>query len=342
MIAEPFDCFLVSEDAPGTVRAGSGQATLDELPAGDVLIEVAWSSLNYKDALAARGHRGVAARLPHVPGIDASGVVVHSASQCCGVGQPVIVTGHELGAGQWGGWCRYIRVPADWVIPLPPGLTLQSAMMYGTAGFTAAQCVQQLQHHGLQPGDGPIVVTGASGGVGCLAVKLLAKLGYEVFASSGKADATAWLQRLGASQILSRLELRSSSPRPLLSARWAGAVDTVGGETLGTLIRETRPHGCVTACGLVGGVKLQTTVYPFILRGVTLAGISASLCPLPQRREIWRLLAGPWALDDLPALVETVELADLAPQVDRILRGDVRGRVLVRVGGELAGAASNG
>ncbi len=196
---------------------------------------------------------------------------------------------------------------------------------------------QQLQRHGVLPEHGPIVVTGASGGVGCLAVKLLKKLGYEVAASSGKTDAAAWLRQLGASQVLSRNDLRSNSPRPLLSARWAGAVDTVGGETLGTLIRETCPHGCVTACGLVGGIKLQTTVYPFILRGVTLAGISASLCPPPQRREIWQLLAGPWALDDLPTLVETVDLADLAPQIDRMLRGDVRGRVLVRVGGDPPG-----
>ena len=196
MIAEPFDCFLVSEDAPGTVHAAVGQTTLDQLPAGEVLIEVAWSSLNYKDALVARGHRGVAARLPHVPGIDAAGIVVYSGSESCAVGQPVIVTGYDLGAGQWGGWCRFIRVPAAWVIPLPPGLSLQSAMMYGTAGFTAAQCAQQLQRHGVQPEDGPIVVTGATGGVGCLAVKLLAKLGYEVAASSGKGDAAAWLRQL--------------------------------------------------------------------------------------------------------------------------------------------------
>jgi putative YhdH/YhfP family quinone oxidoreductase len=251
---------------------------------------------------------------------------------------PVIVSGYELGAGRWGGWCRFIRVPADWVVPLPSGLTLKTAMMYGTAGFTAAQCAEQLLAHQVLPDTGPVVVTGATGGVGCLAVKLLAMLGYDVTASTGKTDAAKWLNQLGAVRVVSRDAVQSTSNRPLLSARWAGAVDTVGGETLATLVRETQPHGCVAACGLVGGASLNATVYPFILRGVTLAGITAALCPQPTRVAIWGKLAGPWALDDLESLVQVVELSELEPQIERILRGDIRGRVIVRLAGDSSDA----
>jgi putative YhdH/YhfP family quinone oxidoreductase len=220
---------------------------------------------------------------------------------------------------------------------LPTGLTLETAMIYGTAGFTAAQCAEQLLAHQVLPDTGPVVVTGATGGVGCLAVKLLAMLGYEVTASTGKAEAVEWLKQLGAVHVVSREEVQSTSSQPLLSGRWAGAVDTVGGETLATLVRETKTHGCVTACGLVGGVSLHTTVYPFILRGVTLAGITAALCPQPARVAIWDKLAGPWALEDLTELAQVVELGQLEPQVQRILRGEIRGRVLVRVAGDDCG-----
>ena len=331
---ESFRCFWVSPGPSGDATAEIGRLRMDQLPAGDVVVQVAWSSLNYKDAMAATGHPGVAARLPHVPGIDAAGTIVESQSPTHPVGLRVIVTGYELGAGHWGGWSQYIRIPSDWIVPLPPGLTLQQSMMYGTAGFTAAQCVQQLIAHGIAPGSGPVVVTGATGGVGCLAVRLLAQLGYPVTASTGKADAVAWLQELGATEVVSRERLQSSSTRPLLPGHWAGAVDTVGGETLATLIREMKPHGCVTACGLVGGVALNTTVYPFILRGVTLAGITASLCPMPQRQELWSQLAGPWAIEDLAEITTTVDLAELPEWIDRILAGQVRGRVVVRVTGD--------
>ena len=215
------------------------------------------------------------------------------------------------------------------MVALPAGISTLEAMSLGTAGFTAALCVQQLQKNGVSPNCGQIVVTGATGGVGCLAVQLLSKLGYDVVASTGKADASEWLQCLGAGQVISRDELDATDDRPLTSARWAGAVDTVGGRTLATLLRESQPFGCVTACGMVGGVDLKTTVHPFILRGVVLSGVSASLCGQPRRNETWNLLAGPWRLTRLSEVVRKVKLNDVAAEVNRIMTGHHQGRVVV-------------
>jgi acrylyl-CoA reductase (NADPH) len=329
MTSTEFGCFLVEKDAAGSVRRGTSRRPITELPPGNVLIRVDFSSLNYKDALACEAHPGVVRKLPHVPGIDAAGTVVESSDPRFRPNDAVVVTGNDLGSGQWGGWAEYIRVPASWVVPLPDGLSLQESMILGTAGFTAAQCVQAIVHNGVKPDAGEIVVTGATGGVGCLAVKLLAKLGYTVVAVTGKPQLESRLKSWGASRIIGREDVLKPTDRPLLSARWAGAVDTVGGDTLTTIIRETKPYGVVSACGLVGGEKLNLSVHPFILRGVLLAGIGSALLPCDQRVEIWRKLSHEWRLEGLDGLATTVKLADVEPFVQRILQGQIVGRTVV-------------
>ena len=332
MPADTFPCFLVTKDGDGTVTARVEEKGIDDLPAGDVLIRVAFSSLNYKDAMAARGHPGLVRRFPHVPGIDAAGTVVASNAPEFSTGGQVLVTGYELGASHWGGWAGYIRVPAEWVVPLPAGLSQQEAMSLGTAGFTAAQCAQSLQHHGVTPEAGPVVVTGASGGVGSLAVAILAGIGYQVIGSTGKPAAGELLNQIGADGVVGREEVcdQTASKNPLLPARWAGAVDTVGGNTLATLIRSTRHRGCVAACGLVSGADLSLTVYPFLLRGVKLDGIDSAACPMPDRLAIWDRLSGDWKPDCLELITTTIELPDLPGKIDQILAGQVTGRVVVR------------
>ncbi len=331
MLPEAFRCYLVRKTGSDAIEAGIEQRPLRELPAGDVLIRVRYSSLNYKDALAATGHSGVVRRFPHVPGIDSAGEVVESGSSGLKVGDPVIITGHELGADRWGGWAEFVRVPAEWGVPLPEGLALEESMILGTAGFTAAQCVFALQHQDIHPDCGEILVTGATGGVGSIAVMILSQLGYRVAAVTGKADQHDWLKSIGAARIISRNDAIDDSPRPLLSGEFAGGVDTVGGATLGTLLRSLKHRGCVAACGLVGGSDLPVTVYPFILRGVTLAGIDSAWCPEERRREIWRLLAGDWKPQQLSELSTYVELDQLNDSVQQILQGKVQGRVVVRL-----------
>jgi acrylyl-CoA reductase (NADPH) len=324
-----FPCFLVEKGEQGQVRHTVTTRTVADLPAGDVLIDVQYSSLNYKDALAAGAHPGVVRKLPHIPGIDAAGTVAESTVERFQPGQQVIVTGYELGAGQWGGWAKYIRVPAAWVVPLPVGLNIKETMILGTAGFTAAQCVHAIQLGGVEPDAGEIVVTGATGGVGCLAVKILAKLGYSVVAVTGKRNLEPQLKAWGAARVIGRNEVLADPAKPLLSTRWAGAVDTVGGNMLATLLREAKNYGVIAACGLVGGTDLPLTVHPFILRGVTLAGISSSPLPYDRRLEIWRKLAGPWRMDDLASLATTIHLTEVEQYVQQMLRGEVVGRTVI-------------
>lgn len=296
---------------------------------GEVLVAVAWSSLNYKDALAASGHPGVVQRVPHVPGIDAAGTVVASHDSRYLPGEKVIVTSYDLGVGRDGGWSEYVCVPGDWIVPLPDGLSLMESMMLGTAGLTAGLCVEALVQHGVTPQSGEVLVTGATGGVGSLAVRLLAHLGYHVVALSGKGNQREMLQRFGAREILSRDALDDTSKKPLLKARWAGVVDCVGGTPLANAIRQTKPGGCVAACGLVGGTDLPLTVYPFILRGVTLAGIDSAYCALDRRTAIWRKLASDWKIPTLGESVTTATLETLPLLVTRMLRGELAGRVVV-------------
>ena len=340
MLPDTFRCYLVDKDSAGRVVGRIAQRQIDELPEGDVLLRVAYSSLNYKDALAATGHAGVNRVFPHIPGVDAAGVVAASGVFEWVEGDPAIVTGFQMGSNRWGGFAQYVRVPQHWLVLLPPGLSLRESMILGSAGFTAALCVDTLRKHDVLPEAGEIVVTGASGGVGSVAVAILAKLGYQVAAVTGKPEAHEYLRKLGAQRIVSRQEVDDRGDKPLLSQRWAGAVDTVGGNILTTVLRATRYRGCVTAVGLTGGNQVSMTVYPFILRAVTLAGIDASECPLPLRHAMWRLLGGSWKPDTLELMARTVGLAELPERVDDILAGRITGRVAVRLDDEGSEAAS--
>jgi putative YhdH/YhfP family quinone oxidoreductase len=328
-----FTCYLVEKDSQDQFKSGLARRSLTDLPEGEVLIRVAYSSLNYKDALAATGRPGVARKFPHIPGIDAAGEVAESTSADFKPGQKVLVTGYDLGAGRWGGWSEYARVPAEWVIPLPAGLSLVESMRLGTAGFTAALSVDAIRRHEITPQSGEIVVTGATGGVGSLAVSMLSKLGYTVVAVTGKADRHDWLRQLGAARVIGRGDVDVKGGNPLLKAVWAGAVDTVGGNVLATILRSTNIAGCVTACGLVGGAELDTTVFPFILRGVTLCGIDTGWCRRERRLELWRLMAGEWKPARLAEVSTEIELKDVDAPVQRILEGGIAGRTVVHIAG---------
>ena len=334
MTPKIFRCFFITKAPGGTIRQEIAERSVGELPPGDVLIRVAYSSLNYKDALAATGHPGVNKVFPHVPGVDAAGTVVESGSDAFVPGDQVIVTGFDMGSNRWGGWGEYVRVPRDWIVPLPDGITLRESMILGTAGFTAALCAEALARHDVGPASGPVVVTGASGGVGSFAVAILAKLGYRVAAVTGKEQSHEYLRTLGAAEVLGRDAVDDRSGKPLLSGRWAGAVDTVGGNILGTILRSTMHDGCVAACGLAGGSDLPVTVYPFILRAVTLSGVNAAWCPIALRHKMWRQLAGQWKVDHLERLARFVNLQGLPPQINDILAGRIAGRVVVTVCGE--------
>jgi acrylyl-CoA reductase (NADPH) len=330
MTSDTFSCYLVTKDDAGHVHTRIAEKKIDELPPGDVLIRVAYSSLNYKDALSATGHPGVTRKYPHIPGIDAAGAVAHSGVPDYREGDQVLVTGYDLGQNTWGGFSEYVRVPAGWVVPLPPELSLRESMIYGTAGFTAAQSVDALMHRGITPGRGEVIVTGATGGVGSLAVAILAKLGYHVAASTGKTTAADYLAMLGAVKIVPRSDVHDTSEKPLLPPRWAGAVDTVGGTTLATLVRSLDRAGCVAACGLVGGVQVPLTVYPFLLRGVDLVGIDSAECPLAKRIELWQRMATVWKPACLDKIATEVDLAHVGPRIEEILAGRIMGRVLVK------------
>lgn len=339
-LPESFRAFRV-EIADGEVRRGPKEVAASTLPlggpsaegAGLVTIEVAYSSLNYKDALSASGNRGVTRTYPHTPGIDAAGTVLESGDPRFQAGDEVVCTGFDLGMDTPGGWGEYVRVPADWLVRLPPALDLRSAMALGTAGVTAALAVARLESVGVTPALGPMVVTGASGGVGGLAVALLAARGYEVVASSGTPEAHGLLERLGASRIVPREEFGVDSGRPLGKAEFAGGIDAVGGVTLANLLKRTRIGGAVAACGLVGSPELNVGVYPFILRGVSLLGVDSQHWPIERRSELWRRLAADWNdhLAGIDGLVEEVRLEDLEDRIVAILEGRVSGRVVVAV-----------
>ncbi len=330
MEKQDFRAMVVRETGGGFLRE-IVRRKLGDLPAGEVLVRVGWSSLNYKDALSASGNRGVTRSYPHTPGIDAAGTVAHSLDPSFAGGSQVIVTGYGLGTDTAGGFAEYIRVPAGWVAPLPRNLSLREAMIFGTAGFTAALCVERLQALGVKPGDGEVLVTGASGGVGSFAVALLALSGYRVGAATGKTSAADYLRGLGAAQVLPRSEVLDASDRPLLRRRWAAAVDTVGGPILATVLRSVEQGGAVAACGNAASPSLSLTVYPFILRGITLSGIDSSFCAMPERRRIWARLAGEWKIEQLAAIASECALEQLPERIERMLAGGITGRVVVRL-----------
>jgi putative YhdH/YhfP family quinone oxidoreductase len=324
---------VVHETAKGQFVRRIEDRSLADLSQGDVLIRVHYSSLNYKDALSASGHRGVTRTYPHTPGIDAAGVVEESSDDQFQPGDRVLVTGYDLGMNTSGGFGQYVRVPAEWVVEVPGDLSLRESMIYGTAGVTAGLSVLKLQAHGVSPDQGEILVTGATGGVGSLAVGILASDGYPVVAATGKLEAAQFLLDLGAREVIHRDEVRDASGRPLLRGRWAGAVDTVGGEYLATALKSTRIDGAVTCCGLVASPELPITVYPFILRGVSLLGIDSQNCPMAMRLRLWQKLAGEWKLANLNDLASECSLDGLEVEIERILQGKQRGRVVVDLTG---------
>lgn len=304
--------------------------TVTDLPKGDVLVRVKYSSLNYKDALSAIGNRGVTRRYPHTPGIDAVGVVAESNATDINKGDEVIVSCYDLGMNTDGGFGQYIRVPSAWIVPLPENLSMPDAMGFGTAGFTAALSIHKLLAQGVQPEQGPVLVTGASGGVGSVAVAILAKEGFEVVAASGK-DATEYLLSLGAKKVISREEVDTGAGKALLRPKWAGVIDTVGGNILAYGIKTTKPCGAVTSCGNVASADLPITVYPFILRGITLLGIDAAECPIALRKQVWQAIASKWKIDNLPTISTEISMDMIGTYIDLMLAGKTTGRIIINM-----------
>ncbi len=329
----PFRAFRVF-DADGRVEGRVVSATVDDLSPGGVVIRSAYSSVNYKDALAATGTGRIIRRFPLIAGIDVSGTVVSSADARFREGQQVLVTGFDFGVAHDGGYAGLARVPADWVVAIPAGLSARDAMAIGTAGFTAALSIVDLEQNGLAPSQGPVVVTGATGGVGSLAVQMLAARGYQVTALTGKDGEHDFLRSLGATDVLSRNGLQMGT-KPLEKPLWAGAVDVVGGETLAWLTRTMMYNGGIASSGLTGGTDLRTTVMPFILRGVKLLGIDSVMCPMAKRMEVWRRLATDLAPHRLDAILSEIGLEDLPKAFATLLEGAARGRHVVTLEGAM-------
>jgi acrylyl-CoA reductase (NADPH) len=309
--------------------------TLEEadLPPGEVLVAVEHSTLNYKDGLILNGLGRLVRKYPHVPGIDFAGTVERSDAPAWKPGDKVLLTGWRVGETQWGGYAAKARVKGSYLVRLPEGLTTARAMAIGTAGFTATLAVMALERHGLEPGAGEVLVTGAAGGVGSVAVAILAKLGYAVAASTGRRETHEYLKSLGAATIVDRAALAQLPAKPLDAERWAGAIDSVGSTTLATLLTQMKYRGAVAAVGLAGGNDLTTTVIPFLLRGVSLLGIDSVMCPTPEREEAWRRLVRDLPMEKLDAATEHASLEDLTALGRKILKGDVRGRIVVDVTG---------
>lgn len=328
-IPDQFEALMLRREGE-TVSAAIEQLSPESLPDKGVLIRVEYSSLNYKDGLAVTNKGKIVRRFPMVPGIDLAGTVVESVDPSLRPGDAVLATGCGIGEEHWGGYSAYARLRPEWVIPMPPGYGARDAMALGTAGFTAMLCMEALEQHGVTPGDGPVLVTGASGGVGTVAVMLLVKLGYRVTAVTGKETAKAMLLGLGAGEVIPRGEYLTA-PKALESAKWAGVVDTVGGAALARALAETRLYGCVAACGNAGGAALGTTVFPFILRGVTLAGISSVNQPRERRLKVWPRLAELLPSGALDTLCTEVPLAGITEAAAKILAGTIQGRTIVRL-----------
>ncbi|MEM9722883.1 MAG: YhdH/YhfP family quinone oxidoreductase [Bacteroidota bacterium] len=324
-----FRALRVTEQSDGAFTRNIIERKMEDLPQGEVLIRVHYAALNYKDALSATGNKGVTRKYPHTPGIDGAGEVVESKTDLFEVGDKVLVTSYDLGMNTDGAFAEFIRVPAEWVIPLPKEMGLKESMIIGTAGLTAGIGLYKMEKMGQHPEQGPIIVTGATGGVGSMAVSILAKAGYEVMASTGKTDAADFLTQIGAAKIVDREFVNDDSNRPLMRPKWAGAIDTVGGSTLATLIKGCHPEGSIAACGLVSSPILSTTVFPFILNGVNLLGLDSATFPKVQRLAVWKKLATSWRISDLESMATTCGLEELEPYVNAILKGGVKGRIIV-------------
>jgi acrylyl-CoA reductase (NADPH) len=326
-----FRAVLISKDASNTQSVNDVELGLDDLMEGDVTVAVSHSTVNYKDGLAITGRSPVVRKFPMIPGVDLAGTVETSANARFKPGDKVLVNGFGLSETHYGGYSEVARVKSDWLAPLPQVFSEADAMAIGTAGYTAMLCVLALEDAGITPDMGPIVVTGASGGVGSVAIAILGKLGYQVVASTGRPEEEAYLKALGASEIIPRSEL-GGDPRPLSKERWAGAVDSVGSKTLANVIASTKYGGAVAACGLAQGLDLPTSVAPFILRGVSLLGIESVYMPMARRLEAWERLAQDLDVKKLASMTRTIKLADVRGAAEDILAGKVRGRLIVEIG----------
>lgn len=326
-----FKALVVDKTADGAVTSSIRQMEESSLPAGDVVVTVDCSTLNYKDGLCLTGGGGLVRTYPHVPGVDFAGTVESSTDARYRPGDKVVLTGWRVGEVWWGGYAEKAKVKADWLVPLPDGLTTREAMGVGTAGLAAMLAILALEEHGLTPDLGPVLVTGATGGVGSVATALLSARGYEVAAVTGKADSEAYLKQLGASRIVPRAELAEVSKRPLESEMWAGAIDNVGGAMLARLLGQMKYGASVAAVGLAGGAQLPATVIPFLLRGVNLLGVDSVMQPFARRAAAWRRIATDLPRDKLAAMTRLVRLEEVAELGPAILKGEVRGRVVVAV-----------
>jgi acrylyl-CoA reductase (NADPH) len=326
-----FNALIVNKDDEGKTSASVGQIGLDDLPEGDVVVAVDYSTVNYKDGLCIGPGGGLVRNYPHVPGIDFAGTVETSNDPRYAAGDKVVLTGWRVGEMHWGGYAQKARVKADWLVPLPSGLTTRQAMAVGTAGFTAMLAVMALQDHGMKPDQGPVLVTGAAGGVGSVATAILSHLGFEVAAVTGRPDTADYLKSLGATQIVARDEINETVKRPLESENWAGCVDAVGGPMLARVLGQMKYGASVAAVGLAGGANLPATVIPFLLRGVNLLGIDSVMQPYDNRLRAWSRIATDLPMDKLEAMIHPATLGDLPQLGADILKGQVKGRVVVDV-----------
>ncbi len=324
-----YKALIVEEPEKNKFTRQIKDANINDLPSGDVLVRVHYSSLNYKDALSATGNRGVTRQYPHTPGIDAAGIVVESHVDTIKKDDKVIVTSYDLGMNTSGGFGQFIRVPAGWVVKLPDGLDLKQSMIFGTAGFTAGMSIFKLIET-INPENGDILVTGATGGVGSLACGILSHLGYSVTAVSGKSDTTL-LDHLGVKKIISRHDFLENTKPPVLKPKWAGVIDTVGGEILATAIKSTKQDGIVTCCGNVASFDLPINVFPFILRGVSLLGVDSQHCPMDFRSAVWEKLASDWKFDYIDKIYDEISIAQLNDKIKLILKGGLKGRTVINL-----------
>jgi alcohol dehydrogenase len=324
---------LVVQESDGNYTRTICERSTDQLSDGDLLIKVAYSSLNFKDALSAHGNKGVTRNFPHQPGIDAAGIVEESSSSDFTSGEEVIVTGYDLGMNTAGGLGQYIRVPASWVIKLPAGMSLKQSMQFGTAGLTAQLCINKLENNGLHKDQGPVLVTGATGGVGSIAVALLAEAGYEVVASSGKSDQADYLKGLGAAQVIDRASLAQENPRPMLKEIYAGAIDVAGGNTLSNALKSVIHSGSVACCGLVESTDFPGTVLPHILRNVNLLGVDSVEIPLHDKRTAWEKLAAVAGIPALQALNAEISLDQVIPALETLYKGGATRHIVVKLQG---------
>jgi len=325
-----FQAYRIFELEDGTFQRKIVTRSTDELPQGEVLIKVAYAGLNFKDALSSTGHKGITREFPHTPGVDAAGYVASSSDPQFKEGDEVLVTGYDLGMNTDGGFGQYIRVPKGWVVPLPKNLSLQESMILGTAGFTSALALWKMEKAGQSPEMGEIVITGATGGVGSMAVSIFSTAGYQVVASSGKAEEEDYLKKLGAVRREDRSYTNDESGRLLLRTQWAGALDTVGGNTLATLMKACGKNGSIAVCGLVSSHELDTTVYPFLLNGINLIGVESAETSIDVRLKLWEKLNSIWKPGHLNDISKLISLDELDDQIELILKGKTRGRVVVK------------